>query len=519
MPIDPVPVRWPLWCGLGCLVLLCGAEFASVLAATGGEYVYPLDDAYIHLALAKTLANTGVWGITPHQFAAASSSPLWSLLLAAVMAVFGVSTWPPLLLAMGFAVAALWLLDRVWRHVGLSPALRCIGLCLVTWLLPLPTLVLSGMEHPMHAWLSLLLVERVIAATTAADAAAARRATWATLVLAPFVAAARFESAFVIAPTALLLWRHRGLSVAVAFGLLAALPVGLLGLWSWSHGNFFLPTSVVLKGGAADIPGLSAAKHGLIRGIRALAGKGHVGAMFVAAVAVCWWQWRARSIPGLQRAFVVAVAIALHAQFARFGWFFRYESYLLLLGWAVVWPGLLQQARGPGRGRWIARVLLLFVLAASAHRGVRAIVDPADASRHTWQQNVQVGRFLREHVAGRDVAVNDIGAAAFLGEVRIHDLVGLADVEVARARIEGRFDQQFVADFAARRGVDLVVVYEDWFPGQLPQQWEALARWTVEQPFWTPTVAFFAPRPESAAALRAALLAFQGRLPAGVRVH
>jgi hypothetical protein len=518
-----------LWVGLSFFVLLCGAECASMLAATSGEFVYPLDDAYIHLALAKTFATTGVWGITPHQFAAASSSPVWSLLLAAAMAVAGVSSWPPLVLAAVFGAALLWQLDRIWRRTDVTPALRCVGLCLCTWLLPLPTLVLSGMEHPLHAWSCLLLAECVVGAVGTGVPGAGipgsgipgsgRRATFGALLLAPLVAATRFESAFLIAPAALLLWRHRGVRLALAFAVLAALPVLALGAWSWSQGSFFLPTSVVLKGGAADIPGLSAANHGVIRGIRALAGKGHVGAMFVATVAVWWWHRRDRASPLLQRAQMAAVAIALHAQFARFGWFFRYESYLLVLGWAAVWPVLLQRWRAPGRERWIARLLLVFLLAASAHRGLRAVVDPAEASRHTFQQNVQVGRFLREHVAGRGVAVNDIGAVSFLGEVPVHDLVGLADAEVARARIERRFDRRFVADLVARRGVDLVVVYESWFPGQIPAEWERLARWTVEPPFWEGTVSFFAPRPESAGELRAALAAYAARLPAGVRVH
>ena len=52
------------------------------LARTGGMFVYAQDDPYIHLALARTLADHGVWGIRPTEFASASSSPLWTLLLA-----------------------------------------------------------------------------------------------------------------------------------------------------------------------------------------------------------------------------------------------------------------------------------------------------------------------------------------------------------------------------------------------------------------------------------------------------
>ena len=48
------------------------------IGQTGGTFVYAQDDPYIHLALARTLAQSGVWGIRPDEFACASSSPLWT---------------------------------------------------------------------------------------------------------------------------------------------------------------------------------------------------------------------------------------------------------------------------------------------------------------------------------------------------------------------------------------------------------------------------------------------------------
>src|SRR5258708_2928117 len=67
----------------------------EVLNHNQGVFSYPLDDSYIHLAVAKNLAQSGVWGISGHEFASAASSILFPLLLAVIFKIFGVYTILP----------------------------------------------------------------------------------------------------------------------------------------------------------------------------------------------------------------------------------------------------------------------------------------------------------------------------------------------------------------------------------------------------------------------------------------
>jgi hypothetical protein len=47
---------------------------------TNGTFVYPLDDTYIGMAIARNLAMHGVLGITSREFSSSGSSPLfWAL--------------------------------------------------------------------------------------------------------------------------------------------------------------------------------------------------------------------------------------------------------------------------------------------------------------------------------------------------------------------------------------------------------------------------------------------------------
>ncbi|MBX3462302.1 MAG: hypothetical protein KF830_03970 [Planctomycetes bacterium] len=514
--MSPAPWWRPGWPLLVAVALQLGVQAGQLLLtlrATGGELAYPLDDAYIHLAMARTLAEHGVFGITPHAVAASSSSPLWLGLLAAGAWALGSAVWLPLALATAAALALVVAVDRGWRRHGLAAGWRAAGLGALVLLVPLPTLASTGMEHALHALLALGFV----AALTAALDEPARGGLRRALLLAPLLAAARLESAFLIAPAVWLVGRRRGLWPALALGAAAAAPWLLLGGWSWSQGQFFLPNSIVLKSGHVAIPGLSPADHGWSTGVRALARHGHAGVLFV-LLAFAAWRSRGPAAARLRPALAVAlVGLLLHAQLARFGWFFRYEAYLLVLGFASALPALHGAATGlRPRGR---RALALFAvagLAAFVPRASRALRDPPRASRHTFLQNVQVARVLAAHGGGAAVAVNDIGAVSYLGRVRTVDLVGLADVEVARARLAGAFDAAFVRRLTAARGCTLAVVYEDWFPGQLPPEWTRLARWTVPQPYWGATVSWFVIEPSAAGSWRAALDAAGEALPGGV---
>ncbi|WP_185208585.1 hypothetical protein [Chryseobacterium sp. C3] len=48
-----------------------------------------IDDAYIHLAMAKNFALYDVWGVTKYKFSSTSSSPLFTYILSVLIKVSG----------------------------------------------------------------------------------------------------------------------------------------------------------------------------------------------------------------------------------------------------------------------------------------------------------------------------------------------------------------------------------------------------------------------------------------------
>ena len=128
------------------------------MKACGGHLVYPMDDTYIHMAMAKNFGLHGVWGVTRYAFSSSTSSPLYTLLLAMVYGISGVHEWTPLILNAVAGLGVLWVADKTLRTAGLRPVARFLGEALLVVAVPLPILAFGGMEHVVHLALTLLFV-------------------------------------------------------------------------------------------------------------------------------------------------------------------------------------------------------------------------------------------------------------------------------------------------------------------------------------------------------------------------
>src|SRR6185503_9042121 len=137
---------------------------------------------------ARNLAEHGVFGVTRHGFTSSSSSPLWTILLAAVFAILGPRDGLPLALNVVFAVGLLVVADRVLRDRGVGAGARGLALVAVVILTPVPPLVLVGQEHLLHATITLLFVGALASAPPRP----------ALLGLAPLLTATRYEGLFLV---------------------------------------------------------------------------------------------------------------------------------------------------------------------------------------------------------------------------------------------------------------------------------------------------------------------------------
>ena len=221
----------------------------------------------------------------------------------------------------------------------------------------------------------------------------------------------------------------------------------------------------------------------------------------------------------------------LHMQFAKAGWFYRYEAYLMALGTVAIVISLrdyvpaqwkrLRTAGSPVRSVLVAG-LAAYMTGPIIVRGVLSHLQTPQATANIHDQQYQMGLFLRKHYQGRTIAANDIGAVNFLADIQCLDLWGLADLDVAKLRATDQYNSDSILTLARAWRVDVAMVYDSWFRkyGGLPPQWIRVAKWKVRRPYKLGhnTVSIYAANASESARLRTKLKEFEARLPDSVEV-
>jgi hypothetical protein len=553
---------------LASILALLALLLAQPVVARWGAFTYQMDDTYIHMAMARNLAEHGVWSINPDGFISASSSLLYTAILAALfrLTVPTLHMFVPLAVNVILAVVLLVCADRILREHGRRPVSRFLVLTLVVLAVPLPGITFMSMEHVLHMLLSILVVHRF-----ARFLAGGRRSDGvAVLALLPLLCTVRFEGLFFLPPMLGILAIRRRFRFAAAALTAAVLPLAAFGAFSVSQGSFALPNPIVIKGvvkakeaieevpsaplwqrgDEAPAPGLAAgtkespptppAASGTAPVHRALRVAGSLAERFVTkswifallslTTIFCWMRVRrTRAIvdPVAIYYLVFVTVLATHVVLAGIGRQYRYEAYLMGMGFVLLGmtaPGaadLRELSRSHGvRKLLLALPLLVGTMAVGAAvdrdperigpdaYGIAAVIvaipvaayvirgrrDAATvgaggavaaamfvflvpmvargtarqlevplAMRSIHEQQMQMARFIGRYYAGTTVAVNDIGAVAYFGGATILDLWGLGDDEVLKARLTGEYDTSCIDRLIRTRKVDLVIVYENWF--------------------------------------------------------
>ena len=468
---------------LAVIVAWCWAAlYLGSARRQAGELGFPLDDAWIHARIATNLRDGAGLTFNPGEKSAASSAPLWSMLLALPESLGIPFPWAAYLIGLGATAILAWF-GFVWlrRATGDRAAALAASLLLVSTH-PFPWSAVSGMEPPLAAVL-------VIAVAVSAPGRAPLRC------LSLAAAAALVRPELILLPAVILadyLLKARPLktrSIApVAIGTLAASIAPLL--FTRLFSGTYLPGSFRAKvGHHGIIAALMEHRPDQIMAVLASNLPSFVPEFLHAVardnlplllLAPLGFRRLARGASGSHLPWLLFVvqpcAMAVLAPFG--GPEFHEQRYVAPLVAVALAAGC---AALPGLPGWSRSATLryggvLCLLGVSAAGAARGMTRYGLEVKNITEMQVSVGRWLAARGTSLSlVATNDIGAIGFITRAPILDLTGLATPEIIpylrRPASPGRRNRGWnganetaLLEFLRERRPDYVAIFPSWYP-------------------------------------------------------
>jgi hypothetical protein len=324
-------------------------------------------------------------------------------------------------------------------------------------------------------------------------------------------------------------------SFTLAFGVCGFLPVVIYDIVSVSHGWFWLPSSVLLKGVIPNLTSVSGLVLSLI--ISAYVNLDQAPHVFVLLIAVLLFYilafdkgrspFESRQVMGA----ILLLTALPHVEFVQVGPLYRYDAYLFALGvlflasqFTTVMSDLPTWTSFKRRlvPKYLAAaglVLLLFFPAVM--KGTRLLWFLPQCTTNIFEQQYQMGLFVRQYYQGSTVALNDVGAVNFLADIHCLDLWGLANRDVTLLKLGHDYHTREVAGLSRQAGARMAILYDHWFAGEvgsLPAEWVRVGQWTIRHNVIAGgnTVSFYAVDPSEVSHLSQCLREFSARLPQDV---
>ncbi|HVT09072.1 MAG TPA: hypothetical protein VHO67_16545 [Polyangia bacterium] len=443
---------------LGALAAALSFIFAS--RAANGTLGFPLDDAWIHLSFARTLAETGRFADFPGGPATSgSTSPLFTLL----ESVAWLFTHDEYLIAYGLGIAAfltsVGLIFELCRTAddGLVWPGALAALALATD----PKLVgaaVSGMETTTTMALSLFAALQAQRRRWRTVGVAAGLLLWTrpdTLIFTGALALQLAYAAVVERPSD----RSRMLQGLLTFGGLA---LGYFA-FNWTLSGSLFPNTLAAK--------LEYYRHGNGRfaaDLLSFLTEGGLGAatlMFVVAGLGTLDDVRCRRPTPRAYRYVFVVGLVA-AYWWKLPFLYQGGRYLIpIIPFVILGTvdGLQRIGRAVARRPRVSRALPLLVGLAVVSLNVARLPgaerELADRSRHTAELQVATARWCRDHLpATAVVATHDVGAMGFYSGRKIVDVVGLLD-----RGIQGHIgDPESTLAYMRARQVTHLAFLTDW---------------------------------------------------------
>ncbi len=294
------------------------------------------------------------------------------------------------------------------------------------------------------------------------------------------VCAIRYEGLFLVAIVCFILLLNKKIVSAFILGFISLLPIIIFGIYSISKGSYFFPNSVLLKatpvevssnGTVSFISNILIDKLTLFKnGITSLATQRLL--LILPLTYLMFRKFVGNRHSYSQIIFVLTVCTLLQLSFASTGWFYRYEAYLVLCSTVIIGLIIYKYAKpfisSAGKKMYLAIIFVFLILIFPLLlRSAAAFTKAKQACINIYEQQNQMGNFIKKYYDRDTVALNDIGAVSYFKQNGIVDLWGLADIDVAKSKRNNYSTPAFLYNLANKKDVKLAVLYDSWFDSSI----------------------------------------------------
>ena len=486
------------------------------------HFAYPLDDTYIHLALSKNLTNFGVWGVTAFEFSSSSSSLLFTLIITLFNFIIPLGVYIPLLINLFAGVFLLYVLMKISINEQFN--IKTYYLLSITsiFLLPLIALTISGMEHILHISFALILVYYF--SCLIQKTKISLKEYIFIVATASISLSLRYETLFLLFAIGIILLIKKRFKDILIITILPLIPIVIFGLISLHKGSYFLPNTLLLKGHSPELNIISLLKLSIVWFERALKYPHILFSLILLIVLIFSIDKRKRNLSNKNFIFIIITLIAIIMQltFARIGWFYRYESYLIALVIISFFMFIVDLAQVSSKiiynHKKISIALLIIIISPFLARTGLSFYKSSLAPKNIYEQQVQMAKFIHKYYQNKTIVLNDIGAVCYYNKIKIIDVNGLANIDITKAIRKNSYNTSFLDSLSKEKKASIAILYKSVTKFKLPDNWIKVEKWKINNNVtcWKDEVFFYAIGKKNIQILKRQLHTFDIELPKDV---
>ena len=207
--------------------------------------------------------------------------------------------------------------------------------------------------------------------------------------------------------------------------------------------------------------------------------------------------------------------------------FFRYEAYLTTMG--IFTLGFIINDNIPNdyrfKGLNIYSLVMVGALALIgglySKKAYIILKESPLGTKNIYEQQYQMARFVKRYYPGQVIGAGDVGAINYFSDIRIIDLNGIANAEVAKEWMRQSHNSEFMYSLGVKEKITFAMVYDELFKsfGGVPSRWQKVGEWKIKNNVncGGDTVSFYAVDPKSTNDLIKNLKDFAQSLPPDVQ--